>query len=167
MACPACGADILDTQTKHFDNALQYYRIGDLVTGSEVLTGVLEERLFCPSCHDAEQRIYVTIWHSLLTGIYRDRDEAERRLFLVDRADILNHLLRHQRAERKSNRRYRGLHRLISVYSEYCAADNKEKYFEGFAGISRHGLKSHLEASDPLASILEEYEPEEEDDGLF
>jgi hypothetical protein len=166
ITCANCGARISSTQTKHFDPMLACYRVGDVISGIPTLTGVLEERLYCNACHALEQKIYLTIWHSLLTGIYLSLEEAEARVFQVDRADILNHLIRHQEEERAWKGRFSRLHGLLRTYHEYLAADDKDAFFGGFGGIFRSELKEYLEAGDPLSKLLEKQEPPEEE-GLF
>lgn len=166
IACSNCGIKISSTQTKLFDSTLQYYRVGDVISGSSTLTGVLEERLYCTACHFLEQKLYLTLWHSLLTGIYMNLEDAEARVLQVDRADILNHLIRHQEQERAWKSRFLRFHGLLHAYQECLTADDRETFFDGFRGISRIELKEHLRSEDPLLSILEQHQPPKED-GLF
>ena len=84
--------------------------------------------------------------------------EAERNLLAVDRADILYYLAEHQR----ECRRVRGLlHRALAAvesYADYVASDDKEAFLnKPFGFLTRSDLKGHLDAADPLKSMVEEY----------
>jgi hypothetical protein len=172
IACASCGAPVAAAQTKQLDCSLATYRIGDVVAECPVITGVLEERLSCDRCPRSDQRIYLTLWHSLLTGVYRDRSEAEARLMAVDRADILNHLIAHQGEEQRLRRLLSAILGTVSSYAEYLDAADKEKYLsEPLYSLHRLELRDHLTASDPLSSIVEHYRREMgaagEDAGIF
>jgi hypothetical protein len=172
IPCASCGAPVAATQTKQLGCSLVTYRIGDMVAECPVITGVLEERLSCERCPRSDQRIYVTLWHSLLTGVYRDRSEAEGRLMAVDRADILNHLIAHQGEEQRLRRLLSAFLGTVSAYAEYLEAADKEKYLsEPLNSLLRLELRDHLSAADPLSSIVEHYRREMgaagEDAGIF
>ena len=97
--CSQCGTSIGEVQTKVFDPGLREYRVGDVVYGSPVLSGVLREDLYCPHCNSSKEKIYFSIWHTLLIGVYDDQESAEERLNSVDRAELLEYLLHHQAEE--------------------------------------------------------------------
>jgi hypothetical protein len=161
IACPGCGAPVPSTQSKDLGQALATYRVGDVVAECPVVTGILEETLWCDACRASDHKVYFTIWHSLITGVYRNREEAEARLLAVDRADILNHLMVHQRERWRLRRSLGSLVSLLGTYAEYLAADDKAAFLEKpFGGISRWELKDHLGEKDPLASIVAKYRSE-------
>jgi hypothetical protein len=158
IACPGCRAPVPSTQSKDLGQALATYRVGDVVAECPVVTGVLEERLWCQACHASDHKVFVTIWHSLITGVYRDASEAEAHLLSVDRADILNHLVVHQRERWRLRRILGSLVSLLGTYTEYLAADDKDAFLEQpFGGFSRSELKDYLGQKDPLASIVAKY----------
>ena len=97
IACVQCGTAIPSTQTKSLGSTLDTYGVGDVVSAEGFSTGVLAEQLYCEPCRKFDQKIYVTLWHGLITGFYTDEAEAERNLLAVDRADILYYLGEHQR----------------------------------------------------------------------
>ena len=120
-----------------------------------VLTGILEERLYCGNCRRSDQKVFITIWHCLITGVFADQDEAERRLLEVDRADILNHLIRHQKEEKRLQRLLHSALSVVSEYAEYAKAEDKEAFFSRpFAAIGLSGFKEQLHLEDPLAGIV-------------
>ena len=168
IACKACGAAIASTQTKELGQSMSTYRVGDVVSWRPFATGVLTEELYCPQCHRFDQTIHVTIWHSLLTGFYPDLAQAEAELLQVDRADILNHLMGHQKRETEHRRT---LHELIGVledYIGYLKAPDKQDYLGGLWHLH---LKEYLDTPDPLAGIVGHYKARmgesDPEDGIF
>ena len=89
--CAQCGTAIPSTQTKSLDSTLDTYRVGDVVSAEGITAGVLTEELYCEPCRKFDQKIYMTLWHGLITGFYTDEAEAERKLLAVDRAGDLEH----------------------------------------------------------------------------
>jgi hypothetical protein len=155
IACAGCGAPIESTQSHELGQTLDTYRVGDAVEACPIATGVLEERLYCHACKGVEQRVYFTIWHSLLTGVYGSQEEAEAHLFGVDRADILNYLIAHQKEERRLGGLLRSALGLVSDYAEYLEAPDKAEFLdEPLGGILHLGLKDHLKSEYPLSSIV-------------
>ena len=158
IACVQCSTPIPSTQTKSLGSTLETYRVGDVVSADGITTGVLTEELYCEPCRKFDQKIYVTLWHGLITGFYTDEATAERNLLAVDRADILYYLTEHQREQR----RVRGLLlralAVVESYAEYAASDDQEAFLaQPFAAFRHAELKEHLGDEDPLKSIVEEY----------
>ncbi len=157
IACVQCGTAIPSTQTKSLGSTLDTYRVGDVVSAEGFSTGVLAEQLYCEPCRKFDQKIYLTLWHGLITGFYTDEAEAERNLLAVDRADILYYLGEHQRERRRvSSLLYHAL-AVVESYADYAASDDKEAFLnKPFGFMVRADLKEHLDAADPLKSIVEE-----------
>ncbi len=157
IACVQCGTAIPSTQTKSLGSTLDTYRVGDMVSAEGFSTGVLAEQLYCEPCRKFDQKIYLTLWHGLITGFYTDEAEAERNLLAVDRADILYYLGEHQRERRRvSSLLYHAL-AVVESYADYAASDDKEAFLnKPFGFMVRADLKEHLDAADPLKSIVEE-----------
>ena len=148
IACVHCGAPIPSTQTKQFGCLLDTYRVGDVIPHSPVVLGVLEEELYCEPCRSFDQKIYLTLWHNLLTGIYEDRALAESRLASVDRAEVLEHLIAHQGEERRLRRLLNRLLNTLHSYADYLAAEDKEAFLSRpFAFLGNSELREHLAAA--------------------
>ena len=155
IPCIGCSAPQESTQSHELGENLDTYGVGDVVAHCPVLTGILEERLYCGNCRRSDQKVFITIWHCLITGVFADQEEAERRLLEVDRADILNHLIRHQKEEKRLQRLLDSALSVVSEYAEYAKAEDKEAFFSRpFAAIGLSGFKEQLHLEDPLAGIV-------------
>lgn len=62
IACKTCGEDILDFQTKEFDNCLNHFRIGSVLAGSRVLSGVIKDEAYCQGCSDAKRHAWTDVY---------------------------------------------------------------------------------------------------------
>ncbi|MFW5717891.1 MAG: hypothetical protein ACOC37_00595 [Spirochaetota bacterium] len=181
LTCSRCGAE-LELQTRLFDPAMITYRVGSLLTGSPVVTGILEEAAFCHDCYRAEREttdpIFLVVWHHILAGVERTEAAAESRLASIDRIDLIDWLDHAQRAEREWRRRFRGLYRDVRMWHEHLQREASKDEEEEEHGETRaaarvlarfHRLPDEIVAAgDPLAEILarnEESSPEH--DGMF
>ena len=188
IACRECGHSIASTQTKQFGCILDTYRVGEVIPHSPIVLGVLEEELCCETCRRFDQKVYLTLWHSLLIAVCQERAEAEHRLASVDRAEILGHLIAHQAEERRLRKLLHGLLNTLHSYADYLAASDKQAFLsDPLAFLGRRDLRKHLVADaegatgEPasgeagvartLLSIVEgcrsDVTPDEEDDGIF
>jgi len=160
LGCSRCNFLIAETQTKVFGNLLKTYKTGDVVDTSEVKTGIIEEHLYCPSCGNSQQKIFITIWHSLITGIYLDPMDAEAKVLSIDRADILNHLISHQSAYDELLRRYINLYHTIEGYREFMKADSgKNKEWDPGIRFLSTRISEFIKEDDPLEAILNSFKP--------
>ena len=158
IACVQCGTPVPSTQTHSLGETLDTFRVGDVAAAGEITTGVLKEQLYCKQCKKFDQNIYVTLWHGLITGVYRDEADAERNLLAVDRADLLYYLTEHQRERRRVRKLLRHALAVVQSYADYAASEDQEAFLEApFGFLTRSELKQHLAAADPLKSIVEEY----------
>ena len=93
-----------------FDPAMATYRAGSIVSGSSVLSGILQEHAYCRSCLEANREhevpVFLVVWHSILAGVERSEEAAEARLQAVDRADLIGWIDEAQRNERDWRRRF-------------------------------------------------------------
>jgi len=158
-ACAKCAHGLLEIQTKVFGNLLKVYQVGDVVDACDIKTGVLEESLYCPSCSNIDQRIYITLWHSLISGVYSSAVEAEAKLFSVDRADILNHLMRHQSNSQDLRRRYLDLFHTLEGYWEYVQTIQSGNTWDPGVRYLSTPLPEVVKDANPLARILETFQP--------
>lgn len=170
VGCPTCGAAIASTQTKHIGNLMFHYRVGSVLDCSPVLIGIMEETVWCDHCRAQDQpddwRVYLVVWHGILGGICRSKEEAEERLRSVDRADLIEWLVRSSDRTRAWQRSFLGLsgdlHRFSSLEKNPDEGDNP---------IARWHRPDEeiLGAEDPLQKILGRNPPpeSEQDTGLF
>jgi len=166
LICPNCGAEARSLQTKNFDSVMAHYRIGSVLTGSQVLTGILKESLWCQTCHKAgkpsDSPVYVVIWHSVLAGVEQDLGKAEARLAAIDRLDLIGWLDEAQREAARWRRHYHSLHHDVQRWHEHLARAaapepeasdepaERRRAFRRFFDLP----EKILTAPDPLAAIL-------------
>lgn len=164
LLCPGCGAEQRSLQTKQLSDTMSCFKTGSVLAASPVLTGIVQEHLWCSACHQAgkaaESPVYLVIWHSVLAGVVQDLALAEARLAAVDRLDLIGWLDEAQREAERWRRRYHGLHHDVQRWSEHLA----RKAGPEPAGEDAEGRRSFcrlfdlpdeiLNAPDPLAAIL-------------
>ena len=164
MKCPFCGEECTSTQTKEFDCVLAEYRVGALLSGSAVHSGIIKESVWCYACHKAGGRtewdIFLVVWHSILAGVEQDLAKAEARLAGVDRLDLIGWLDEAQRESEQWSRRYHELFSDITKWHEHLArkdepepADEdakKRRAFHRFFDLPGEILN----APDPLAALI-------------
>lgn len=80
LICPVCGAAVQSFQTKEFACLMAHLKIGSVLSGSSVMTGIVKDSLWCEACYQArrasgeqadpppEPHVYLVIWHSISTG---------------------------------------------------------------------------------------------------
>ena len=167
LICPTCGAEILSLQTKELSDSMAHFKIGSVLKDSPVLTGIVQETLWCSACHEAQREqtsplVYLVIWHSILAGVEQDLAKAEARLAAVDRLDLIAWLDEAQRETARWRRHYHGLHHDVQRWHEHLARAaapepeatgelaEKRRAFQRFFDLS----PEILTAPDPLAAIL-------------
>ncbi len=164
LKCPACGAECTSTQTKEFDCVLAEYRVGTVISGCAVLSGIIKESAWCEVCRkakrDSEWGIYLVIWHSVLAGVEVDLAKAEARLASVDRLDLIGWMDEAQREEEQWRRRYYGLFNDITKWHQHLARKDEPEPADEDAK-KRRAFRRFLElpeeilsAADPLAALI-------------
>jgi len=164
LLCPVCRAEVRSIQTKEFDCIMAHFKIGTVLTGSPVLTGIIKEHLWCRACSDAgqptESPVYLVIWHSVLAGVEQDLAKAEARLTTPDRLDLIGWLDEAQREAARWRRHYHGLYHDVQRWHEHLAR-TPEPEATGASAKPRRALQRLLDlpeeiltAPDPLAAIL-------------
>lgn len=155
--CSNCGASIDQVQTKAFDPGLREYHVGDLVSGSSIFSGILREELFCVQCSTSAQSVYITIWHTLLAGAFGTSEEAERRLKTVDRADLMDYILRHQNAALRWHDRFSRLYGELQILHDFTnnppspeATPENPRFFR---------IRQYVDAADPLSELIAANKP--------
>ena len=96
VSCPNCGKKIESLQSKSFSNSLEVYRPGEIITGSNIHYGIVEEELFCYSCSNCKgystTKIFLIIWHNVYVGVKKDENKAYTILKSIDRINLLEWL---------------------------------------------------------------------------
>jgi len=180
IACKTCGADILDFQTKEFESCMNHYRIGSVLSGSRVLSGVIKDEAYCQACSDAKRDawmdVYFVVWHTILAGVEAEECKAEARLASVDRLDLVQWIAEAQKREEQWQRRFFDLRNELRGWHEYVEDQKKppepetedNKFWRALRSIRRPS-EEITTAADPIGKILELHAPrkKEEPPGLF
>jgi len=166
LLCPVCGAEVRSIQTKEFDSIMAHFKIGSVLTGSPVLTGIIKEHLWCKACSDAGQPsdspVYLVIWHSVLAGVEQDLAKAEAHLAAIDRLDLIGWLDEAQREAARWRRHYHSLYHDVQRWHEHLARTAAPEP-EATTEPAEHRRafqrlfdlpEEILTAPDPLAAIL-------------
>ncbi|MBX7210361.1 MAG: hypothetical protein K1X78_18765 [Verrucomicrobiaceae bacterium] len=173
LICPGCGAEIRSLQTKEFDSVMAHIKLGSVVSGSSVMTGIVKDSLWCEACFKAgkpsDSPVYLVIWHSVLAGVEQDLAKAEARLSAVDRLDLIGWLDEAQRDALRWQQRYWHLYRDVSRWHQHLThppeADEpgenaaRQRAFRRIFSLSDEILQS----PDPLAAILAANKHDDED----
>lgn len=164
LLCPNCGAEHRSTQTKEFDCVLAHLKMGSVLSGSAVHTGIVKERLWCSACHKAGQSgdspLYLVIWHSVLAGVEQDLAKAEARLAAVDRLDLIGWLDDWQREAARWQGNYWQLYNDLHCWHDYLARKDEPEPTGENAERQRAFRRFFdppeeiLNAPDPLAALL-------------
>jgi len=178
LICPVCGTETRQFQTKEFGSSLAHFKLGSVLSGSSVLTGIVKDTLWCQACSAAgrpsESPVYIVVWHSLLAGVAQEVTAAEARAAAVDRLDLIGWLDDAQREAARWRRHYHALYRDVSRWHQHLArAGAPEPAADGAGAERRRALRrlfdlpeEILTAPDPLAALLaaNRHEDEEADD---
>ncbi len=176
LICPTCGAEISSLQTKELSDSMAHFKIGSVLKDSPVLTGIVQETLWCNACHHAQREqtnppVYLVIWHSILAGVEQDLAKAEARLATVDRLDLIAWLDEAQRATARWRRHYYELLRDVQRWHEHLARlASPEPEPTGELAEKRRAFQrlfdlppEILTAPDPLAAILAKHKHADEE----
>ncbi len=152
--CRHCGSPIDQVQTKAFEPALNEYRAGDVIDSSPIMSGVIRETLYCPSCNRNAQSVYIAMWHSVLAGTYSSHDEAERRLAEVDRIDLIEFIAEQQGRARQWHDRFSRLYGELQILHDYEKTEASGTEPE-IADTSRFfKIRQYIDSDDPLGSLI-------------
>jgi hypothetical protein len=157
--CNQCGATIDQVQTKVFEPGLREYRVGDAITGSPVLNGVVREDLFCLSCNANSQHIYFAVWHTVLVGVFDDPERAQTRTGSVDRAELVDYLVAHQQQALRWHDRFSRLYGELQNLHDYQSAAQR-----GDASLSADSpryfrIREIVATDDPLGELIRANKP--------
>ena len=66
--CPLCGKEIVDIQTKEFENLLNYYHVKDCISHAEDIR-IIKDELFCNACSKhTGSYVYIIVARGILLG---------------------------------------------------------------------------------------------------
>lgn len=172
LICPGCGAETRSLQTKEFDSIMAHFKVGSVLSGSSVMTGIVKESLWCEACFKAgkpsDSPVYLVIWHSVLAGVEQDQARAEARLAAVDRLDLIGWLDEAQREAARWRQHYWHLYHDVTRWHEHLnrppEAEESGTHAERKRAFRRlFSLPDEiLQAPDPLAAILAANKHEDE-----
>jgi len=167
IACPSCGAELRDVQTKEFDSFMNDYRVGSIVRGSAVLTGIVKDELWCQACceekRESRSPLYFVVWHSILAGVEQSEAATELRMSSIDRLDLIGWLDEAQRSSQQWSQRF---YRLLSDFEKWHqhVPDTRKTEESSSEDLRVSGLRNFfrlpdeiLNAPDPIAAILESH----------
>jgi hypothetical protein len=175
IGCKTCGADILDFQTKEFDSCMNHYRVGSVLLGSRVLSGVIKDEAYCRACSDAKRHawtdVYLVVWHTILAGVETEESKAQARLASVDRLDLVQWIAEAQKKEEQWQRRFYSLHNELRRWHEYVEEQKKPQEPESESNKRLRVLRSIWKpseeittAADPIGKILELHAPKKNEE---
>lgn len=170
LQLPGCVKGVTEFQTKAFGCLLEDYTIGSVLSDSPVLIGVVPETAWCEPEKEEEKGgfipVYITVWHSILVGVYASPEEAEARLREVDRADLIAWLDEAQRQTRRWQRCFRGLVADIRELRERQQESNEDDKQDSRFRTLIHRLPDEiLQGPDPLGAILDKNRNQKKPDG--
>ena len=175
IACKTCSANILDFQTKEFDSCMNHYRIGSVLSGSRILSGVIKDEAYCQACSDAKRHVwtdvYLVVWHAILAGVETDESKAHARLASVDRLDLVEWIAEAQKKEDQWQRRFFSLHHELRQWHDYVENQKKPQEPETDGKKTLRTLGSFwgpseeiITSLDPIGKILELHAPKKSEE---
>jgi hypothetical protein len=156
--CVSCGSQIGEVQTKVFDPGLREYRVGDVVYGSPLLSGVIKEELYCSHCNASKQKVYFAVWHTLLVGIYDTQEEAEERIGSVDRAELLDYLVQHQSEALRWHDRFSRLYGELQNFHDFQSGVNSDPATRRESPMFFR-IREYIDTDDPLGELIRANKP--------
>ncbi|HKK48550.1 MAG TPA: hypothetical protein VJ932_05605 [Alkalispirochaeta sp.] len=157
--CSNCGSDIDQVQTKAFEPGLREYAVGDMITGTPIVSGVVREDLYCPSCNQTPQQVFFAVWHSLLVGICDDANEAEERIRNVDRAELLDYLTQHQQQALQWHDRFSRLYGELQNLHDYQQRSSVKNDSTDRNSPKFFRIREFVDSEDPLGALIRANKP--------
>ncbi len=169
IKCTICGTLIDNVQSHQFADIMLYYFVGDVLEGS-IISGVLEEEVFCPNYQKhPEQRpitpqvVYLAIWHHILISVEETHDIALKKVQTFGQGELylLYEGMQKRRNEYRNN--FNRLRNIVQTYASYLELPNSEqtKILAEDADLTTffyHGIAKYLKEKSPLKAILLEIE---------
>ena len=150
IKCPNCNYEIVDTQTKSFNNTLQIYEIGDKIEDF-ANDGVFKESYYCFNCKSFDiGDVYFVVLHGILIGIEFTNEEGIEKLRNFDYKDLLSVFNRMNEKFITEKTRYRNfisdIKCLIGLFKEESIGFLDSFYTER--------LKNYIKDEDDIAGVL-------------
>jgi hypothetical protein len=159
---------------------MNHYRVGSVLSGSRVLSGVIKDQAYCRACSDAKRHawtdVYLVVWHTILAGVETEESKAQARLASVDRLDLVQWIAEAQKKEEQWQRRFYSLHNELRRWHRYVEEQKKPQEPESESNKRLRVLRSIWSpseeiktAADPIGKILELHatKKSEEEPGFF
>ena len=157
IKCEKCGNEIRDFQSKHFGRLLETYKPGEIIAGSNIRYGIIEESIYCDSCSNNNMKLFMTVWHSVYVGYGKDEQAAKNLLESIDRLSILEWLGKRQDEKKEWERRFGDFYNAMEALRHYLKAEDKQEFLSSERIPPTRNLNNHLRSDDPFLSILKEY----------
>lgn len=157
IKCEKCGNEIRDFQSKHFGRLLETYKPGEIITGSHIHYGIIEESIYCDSCSNNNMKLFMMVWHNVYVGYEKDEQTAKKLLESIDRLNILEWLGKCQDEKNEWKRHFGSFYHSMEELWHYLKAEDKQKFLSSKRFLLARNLNKHLKSDDPLLSILKEY----------
>ena len=161
-ACSTCGKNIESVQLSR-EGALQEFGTGDCISHAEDLA-VVREQLYCQSCSELRQYIYLAVFRGIFVGEGDSLEEAKQILDSTHLEKILlfyHDLFRKYHAERTEKRRLDAF--MKSVVEWFTQPSNRNSWL--FLPYSTYfeGTQDPLEAIKRFLGDKEAVENDKED----
>ncbi len=156
--CRSCGAEIGEVQTKVFDPGLREYRVGDVIYGSPFLNGVVQEELYCSHCNASKQKVYFTVWHTLLVCVYDHLEDAEARIGSVDRSELLDYIVQHQAEALRWHDRFSRLYGELQNFHDFQTGANGDPRKRQESPMFFR-IRKYVDTDDPLGELIKANKP--------
>lgn len=128
--CLQCKRTINTIQTKHFDNTMALFYIGDVVN-LKTDQAIFQEDVFCNKCVNNFAQVNIIVKHGILIGTKESYEESEKLLADFDRLDLVNYYHKAANANREKRRQLRyynnQLDRIIEWYGRSKAEIAKDE----------------------------------------
>jgi len=156
IKCKLCGTPIASTQTKKFNPILRTYYVGDILeTG--IITGVVEEELFCPNYknhpqppqdlqnQNAEvpensleteylpiqkippQNVYLVVWHKILISIEETYEAAYQKITTFGIGDLFLIYEDLYVKQQTASSKFNRIKHWTSTYLKYLSLSEEDK----------------------------------------
>jgi hypothetical protein len=112
---------------------------------SKVISGILEDAIYCHECNSFEQRVYMVIYHLVLVDVCVSEAEAHQKLHEMNRDALISLYNDLQQRMQGWKTKYERLYSLIESYRSYLREGQ----------TSSADLRNCLQAKQVLACLLE------------
>ena len=169
IKCIVCGKEHTSTQMKSFENCLVNYRVGDIVDETEIISGIVEGKIYCDhketkDSQSSKQKVYFVIWHKILIDVIEKTVKAEEILSKFGIGDL--YFLYENMHDKKTNfeRKYHTLLTYFKILGNYIFLDKEQqKEFKNekeklFISFSKKDIINALENKESFNNLIKKVE---------